>query len=321
MPETKGETNYVLAGNVGNPPVFEDGEWILYKEMLDEYFKLCKTTDDKKKVSTLINSIGMRNYKMLRDMCHPNLPAEKNYEELCALLKEYYTPKTSSFRERKSFYNLQKSTTESINDWLVRIRSAAVNCEFGASLPTVLCDRFITGLPDGKILDRICEEDVDITLKRAVDLAVKYEIKLKMDSHPGNSQLNKIQQSYTRDRTPNVTNSEGPSTSNYKPSKYSAGGSEYSKKKVIHCFRCKKAGHYANRCPENQRRSNYIENVDAQSSKNQRRSNYIENVDAQSSEDESYAVYTITTLQGSMKIEKNCSMYMPVLYINSIVIF
>jgi hypothetical protein len=65
-------------------------------------------------------------------------------------------------------------------------------------------------------LDRICIEDVDITLKKAVDLAGKYEIKLKMDSHPGNSQFNKIQQSHTR--TPNVTNSEGQSTSKYKPS-------------------------------------------------------------------------------------------------------
>jgi hypothetical protein len=31
-------------------PVLEVGEWILYKEMLTEYFKLCKVMDDNKNV-------------------------------------------------------------------------------------------------------------------------------------------------------------------------------------------------------------------------------------------------------------------------------
>jgi chemotaxis methyl-accepting protein methylase len=127
--------------------VFEGGaECILYKEMLDKHFKLCKAMDDKKKVSTLTNSIGMQNYKMLRDISHPNLHAEKSTKNCALLMKEFYTKKTSSFRERKSFYIFQKSTTKSINDWLVRAQSVAVNCEFGASLSTILCDYFISGL-------------------------------------------------------------------------------------------------------------------------------------------------------------------------------
>jgi chemotaxis methyl-accepting protein methylase len=48
--------------------------------------------------------------------------------ELCTLLDEYFTAKTSVFRERKAFYTLQKASTETINERMVRIRTAAVNC-------------------------------------------------------------------------------------------------------------------------------------------------------------------------------------------------
>jgi hypothetical protein len=66
------EKNVVVANNAGNPPVFVEREWMLFKEMLDEYFNLCYYYDDTKMISTLITAIGVNNYKTLRNMCSPD---------------------------------------------------------------------------------------------------------------------------------------------------------------------------------------------------------------------------------------------------------
>jgi hypothetical protein len=67
---------------------------MLFKEIFDEYFNLSYDYDDKKMVSTLITSIGVNNYKTLRNICSPKLPSARTYEELCTLLDKFFAPKT-----------------------------------------------------------------------------------------------------------------------------------------------------------------------------------------------------------------------------------
>ncbi|KAK9883635.1 hypothetical protein WA026_001807 [Henosepilachna vigintioctopunctata] len=65
--------------------------------------------------------------------------------------------------------NLKKSE-DSIKGWAARIRSLAVSCEFGRELDISLRDRFVCGFEEGKILDRLLEENKEITFEDAINM-------------------------------------------------------------------------------------------------------------------------------------------------------
>ncbi|XP_068900626.1 uncharacterized protein [Tenebrio molitor] len=99
-----------------------------------------------RKVAILISFVGAPTYKLLRDLCYPDLPKSKTYAELCQLLVKQYSPQVSEWRERIKFYDLQHESNESISEWYARIRNASVNCNFGAQLTEVLKNKFVVGL-------------------------------------------------------------------------------------------------------------------------------------------------------------------------------
>ncbi|KAJ8935517.1 hypothetical protein NQ314_012751 [Rhamnusium bicolor] len=67
------------------------------------------------------------------------------------------------WRERQKFYCLQQLEDMSIADWYAKVRSAAVNCQFGENLSLILKDKFVTGIQKKKISDRLFEEDEKTT--------------------------------------------------------------------------------------------------------------------------------------------------------------
>lgn len=140
-------------------------EWVLYQERLENYFGAYDIkTEDKRKV-TLLNSIGPKAYKLVRDMCDPDTPSTKSYTFLCKMLKDYYTQPIIAYKERKEFYNLSKAADESVVEWMARIKCCASNCDFGVRLKDIVLDKFVTG-KYGKIRNiNLC-----LTLARAFRL-------------------------------------------------------------------------------------------------------------------------------------------------------
>lgn len=136
----------------------DQDEWIIYKERLEQNFVANKVEDEKVKVATLLSVIGVQAYKLLRNLCHPNLPATKKFDELTALLEKQFTPQVNFWRERKKFYEARQEKKEAIADWHAKVRSLSVNCDFGNKLIAVLKDRFMSGLTNNAVFDRLCEE-------------------------------------------------------------------------------------------------------------------------------------------------------------------
>lgn len=161
------------------PRFWEGGDWQVFKERLEQFFEINDVPDEKKR-AILITCIADNVYKTLRDVCHPTLPKDKSFDELCALLDKQFVVKTSVFRERFNFYNTKQNKDESIAQWFARIKKLSVDCKFGDRFDYILLDRFISGLKQSPILDRICEEDEDkLTLQQAVEIAITKESAIK----------------------------------------------------------------------------------------------------------------------------------------------
>lgn len=62
-----------------------------------------------------------------------------------------------------------------MTDFYSRICSLAINCNFGASLTSILTDKFVCGLKKGKVLDRVCEEPATSSLDKLKAVAVSKE--------------------------------------------------------------------------------------------------------------------------------------------------
>lgn len=132
-------------------------------------------TLSKKKVAILLTVVSPSVYKTLRDLCDQQLPESKTFRQLDDLLKRHFLLQRAVYRERVKFYKTTQARGERIADWYARIKSLSVTYRFGANLEEVLKDRLITGLSDSRILNRLCEEDEQRTLKELFDLAVKRE--------------------------------------------------------------------------------------------------------------------------------------------------
>ena len=154
----------------------------MYVERLDQFFEVNEVPDTKK-VAFLISVIGSDAYKSLRDLCHPELPKNKTFDELCEHLRRQFSPQVSIFRERAIFYQAEQEEWEKVVQWYGRLKKLSVDCKFGEYLESLLRDKFITGLRPGQILDRLCEESETVTLEQALDIAINKECALKVSEY------------------------------------------------------------------------------------------------------------------------------------------
>ncbi|KAJ8928835.1 hypothetical protein NQ314_018542 [Rhamnusium bicolor] len=147
----------------------------IYSEKLEQFFTANNIKDDVPKVANLLSVIGVQPYKLLRNLCYPQLPKEKRYEELSSLLKKHFCPQVNIWRERKKFYSAKQDESDSVSDWYAKICSLAINCSFGGNLTDILKDKFVTGLRKGSVFDKVCEEGDNATLDRLKNAAMQRE--------------------------------------------------------------------------------------------------------------------------------------------------
>ncbi|CAG9818878.1 unnamed protein product [Phaedon cochleariae] len=147
-----------------------------------------------RRVSALLSLIGSDTYRILRDLCTPDLPKDKKYEDICKLLKTHFCPMTSVYKERIKFFEASQEENENVNAWFARIHNLSNNCEFGANLKCYLKDKFVCSMKKGTIRDRLCEEKLDTNLDRLLELALLKETSITGSSSAASVNLlnNKI---------------------------------------------------------------------------------------------------------------------------------
>src|SRR5436190_2204509 len=147
--------NYIGQPNEFNPIT---DEWTIFVRRLSAFFEANDVPDNKKK-SILLSLVNQEAYKLLIDLCTPERPEDKTYEELTVLLDKHYSPKLSVFKERYSFYEATRSPGESVQDWAARVQHLAASCQFGEHFSFAVVDKFVLGFENGKIKEQLFSED------------------------------------------------------------------------------------------------------------------------------------------------------------------
>ena len=88
----------------------------LWLSMLEAHFAHLGITESIKKRNYLLVSIGTEVYSVLGNLCAPDLPHNKDYEDLLTFLKGHYIVKPLYHRSLVNFQQRKKKTTESLQD-------------------------------------------------------------------------------------------------------------------------------------------------------------------------------------------------------------
>jgi RNase H-fold protein (predicted Holliday junction resolvase) len=134
--------------NIGSIEAYDSSELLsAYLERLNEFFlanDIGKVRDpganadqaareaaanaaDRKKVASFLTIVGKKTYGVIQDLCKPNKPNEKSFEELCNLLKSHYEPKTLEVAESFKFHRCVQNEKETVTEFCTRLRGMAAS--------------------------------------------------------------------------------------------------------------------------------------------------------------------------------------------------
>ncbi|XP_063827114.1 uncharacterized protein LOC135076618 [Ostrinia nubilalis] len=132
------------------------GNWQLYAERLEMYFKVNGISEEMK-LPTLITTMGDRAYELLTNLASPRKPADMTFKEnvLCS--------GKGNKRRMKIFWGMWRYS-----------KKLSKNCEFRANLEENLRDQFICGIRDDGIRQQLFAKN-QITFKESVAIAVSFE--------------------------------------------------------------------------------------------------------------------------------------------------
>ena len=216
-------------------------EWI---ERLEQWFVAngLENNADRKR-ALLLSHVGSRGYKLIRSLAQ-NKPTEKSYDELKALLTEHLNPKPNEIAQRYVFYKRDRRNGETVKDYIASLRKLSEHCNFAEKLEEHLRDRFVCGLNDEKVQQKLLATQT-LTLKAAVDNAVAMEaaVRSAKQIHGVGVEVSNI----------NKLGDGGHSGFKNKLSGKGRGGPKsFSNKKGTtkkECFRCGSLIHLADKCP------------------------------------------------------------------------
>ncbi|XP_063900171.1 uncharacterized protein LOC135119709 [Zophobas morio] len=187
-----------MAIYIGIIPTFTpDSDFTIFEERFEQFCLVNKIVDEKCKVALLLSQMETDVYKILRDLSFPIPPKDKSLEELKKELQKHFSPKVNVFRERIQFFRAHQTTEETSNEWYARLKNLAVNCKF-EHLQETLVDRFVSGMREGPVMDRLVEEPVSQSLEKLIEIANSKELALAYTTGKGSE--DRIQAVYSGHR-------------------------------------------------------------------------------------------------------------------------
>lgn len=173
-----------LIGNV--EPFVPGGNFKAYEDRIKQ-FMIVNSIEDAKKTALFITVMGADVYEVLVSLSVPALPSTLSFNQILKKLNAHFKPQINKRAERYKFSKMVQESGEVISDFVVRLKAAAQLCEFGdfltgegeafkiATLENALIDRFIAGLSDDRIQQKLLNDTSD-EFESISSLAISMEI-------------------------------------------------------------------------------------------------------------------------------------------------
>ncbi|KAJ6647087.1 hypothetical protein Bhyg_02307 [Pseudolycoriella hygida] len=249
--------------------------------------------EDSMKTSVFISIMGHEIYDILKSLTVPEKPSAKTFNELLKILRNHFAPRKNKRAERYKFNKAVQQSGESINEFIVRLKSLAQTCKFGEFktpakvtekakketeavvdnvsnykmliLDEALTDRFIVGLSNSKIQQRLLDKD-ELTFEECCLLATNMELAEKeSQAIQPKSFVNKVTTFQSQSKS-KLNNRRGRSKSRSREVKDSVD-KECRRCGRLHnpntcpavnwkCFVCQKTGHTSKMCYNKESKGN-----------------------------------------------------------------
>ncbi|KAE9542264.1 hypothetical protein AGLY_003391 [Aphis glycines] len=142
-----------------------------------ERFELYVTLNEinvHKKQLLFLTLLGNDGYALLRDLCTPNKPIDKKYDDLKSFLTNYINSKPNLITDRYKFKERRQAANETVIQFITGLKKMSGHCEFGTVLDDALRDQVIWGIRDSNIKKRLLSEG-SLTFKKCIELSLAME--------------------------------------------------------------------------------------------------------------------------------------------------
>ena len=218
--------------------------WEQYLKRFEYYLKATGVSKDEQKRAMLLHISGYEVQDIFETLPDPGT----KYDQAINALNNYFEPKKHIQFERHMFRKSKQETSETIDDFIVRISKLAIACDFRPDQKEdMIRDQIVDGCKSTELRRKLLAAQ-DLTLEkvqrlgRTYELAVTHSEKMENGDHSEqrtqDPEINKLRQK------PKQFKPRGA------PKSFQAGnqnGKKFSRS-TAHCYRCGRTGHYGKDC-------------------------------------------------------------------------
>ena len=199
-----------------------------------------------RKRAIFVTEVGPEVYSTLSNLLAPAKPKDTLFTDIVQILEKHYNPKPLEIAQSFHFGTQNQKSEESVGDYVLALKKLAVHCNYGEYLNRALRDRFVCGLNNPKIQNKLLNTE-DLTFEKACSIVKTMEMadRNTQEFHPSSSdtiQVNKLtEQGRENTDRKNIEQLSCPR----------CGGShsgQSCKFKSAKCYKCSKVGHIASVC-------------------------------------------------------------------------
>ena len=137
----------------------------------------------------------------------PTKPKDTPFVDIVRVLEKYYNPKPLEIAQSFHFGTRNQKSGESVGDYVLALKRLAVHRNYGEFLDRVLQDRFVCGLSNPKIQNKLLNTE-DLMFEKACRIAKAMEMAERntQEFHPAISESPQVNQLTAQDHKTLIMN-------------------------------------------------------------------------------------------------------------------